>query len=102
MDEIIFDECNDVANINKEKICECFYDLYIQPRYIYECEDRKETAWGLEHFLKTVGMSFDEFYKTIWEYSLGCGLDYMNELNNDFIKYHDINRPTQKENDFTF
>lgn len=76
----------------KEAICECFYDLYIQPRYMQECDNREETAHDLERFLNAAEMSFDEFIETIWEYSLGCGLDYMKDLN-EYIRQHYYEQP---------
>lgn len=93
-----YDAENEVK-ISKDKMCECFYDLYIQPRFMDECYEHEETARGLAQFLEIMGMSFDEFYDTVWSYSLGCGLDYMKDLNN-YIIYE---RPPMNEyNDDNF
>lgn len=69
----------------KEKASCCmFYDYFLQPRITEEEEAREESAYVLQRFLKEMGLSFDEFYRMILDYSLGHGLDYIKDLYDSF------------------
>ena len=64
-----------------KKLCCFLFDRCIQPRYAKEQEEREECAEILEHFLRTTGISFDDFFSYVRNYSLGVGLQYMKEVN---------------------
>ena len=69
----------DVYSVEKEACC-FFYDAYLQPRITEEELSREETADGLIEFLERMNLNFDEFMSYIRYYSLGHGLDYLQEI----------------------
>ncbi len=64
-----------------KKEASCFiYDKYFLPRFEQFYEDQEECAEFLSSFLNRMGFSFDDFYQYIKEYSLGYGLDYIEDV----------------------
>ncbi len=72
-----------------EKPCCAFYDLFLIPCIYKQHEMQEQNAEILKSFLKKMGLSYNEFYQAILDYSLGFGLDYLDELN-DIILDHEL------------
>ena len=64
----------------KERCC-AFLDEQIIPRYEHEMEQRQECADVLDDFLIEEELTYEDFYHYILFYSLGYGLDYLEEVN---------------------
>ena len=79
-----------------------YYDYGIMPRFEEEWDNRLECAEALKKFLDRMGLSFEEFYDLVLDYSLGNGLQYMREVNDMIPLLSPIMNRNELEMDLSF